>query len=133
MYCNQPPYSLLGHLAHSDLHEGMLSGRGCIQAVGPVTEARRGDPLPSPSWGSEARALEDMKQVDFRIRKWYRNLKSRELDLIGWCLTQRGAVQESELSDDLFLSTILSTGEPTNTYIPHCIDHTYGLHLCLVL
>jgi hypothetical protein len=26
--------------------------------VGPVTEARRGDPLPSPSWSSEARALE---------------------------------------------------------------------------
>ena len=31
-------------------------------AVGAVTEARRGDPLPSPSWGSEARALEGMKK-----------------------------------------------------------------------
>jgi hypothetical protein len=34
-------------------------------AVGSVTEARRADPLPSPSWGSEARALEGMKQGGF--------------------------------------------------------------------
>ena len=35
--------------------------------VGPVTEARRADPLPSPSpsWGSETRALEGMKQGRF--------------------------------------------------------------------
>jgi hypothetical protein len=33
--------------------------------VGSVTEARRGDPLPSPSWGSEASALEGMKQGGF--------------------------------------------------------------------
>src|SRR2546429_9759881 len=33
--------------------------------VGPVTETRRADPLPSPSWGSEARALEGMEQGRF--------------------------------------------------------------------
>jgi hypothetical protein len=42
-------------------HELSLYNR----AVGSVTEARRGDPLPSPSWGSEARALEGMKQGGF--------------------------------------------------------------------
>jgi hypothetical protein len=36
-----------------------------LMPVGPVTEARRANPLPSPSWGSEARALEAMKQGRF--------------------------------------------------------------------
>ena len=35
------------------------------QLVNPVTEARRADPLPSPSWGSEASAFEGMKQGRF--------------------------------------------------------------------
>jgi len=33
--------------------------------VGSVTEASRTDPLSSPSWGEEARALEGMKQGGF--------------------------------------------------------------------
>jgi hypothetical protein len=32
-----------------------------------------------------------------------------------------------------FSHSILSTGEATNTYIPHGIDHAYGLRLCLVI
>jgi hypothetical protein len=35
------------------------------KTVGSITEARRGDPPPSLSWGSEARALEGMKQGEF--------------------------------------------------------------------
>jgi hypothetical protein len=35
------------------------------KAVVSVAEARRADPPPSPSWGSEARALEGMKQGIF--------------------------------------------------------------------
>jgi hypothetical protein len=51
----------LSGLKASKIEELKLYNR----AVGSVTEARRADPPPSPSWGSEARALEGMKQGGF--------------------------------------------------------------------
>jgi hypothetical protein len=67
-YCSDGncPYSIDKFVGYNSWAEYLGHIRSYHQqAVGPVTEAGRADPLPSPSWGSEARALEGMEQGGF--------------------------------------------------------------------